>query len=130
MREAVMRVSRIGRVLGPSGGRMLQVSAAMLTAAGLLGAVPPAAASAHALDWTKQAPASSPPARYDAAMAYDAATKTVVLFGGDDGKSHNFGDTWTWNGSTWTKQAPAAHPAARYGAAMAYDAATKTVVLF
>jgi hypothetical protein len=58
-------------------------------------------------------------------MAYDAATGTVVLFGG-----FAFGDTWTWDGTTWTQQAPPAHPSARSAASMAYDAATGTVVLF
>ena len=74
--------------------------------------------------WTKQAPAASPPAWGAAGMAYDAATHSVVLFGGPNG------DTWTWNGSTWAKQAPAASPSPRAGAGMAYDAATGTVVLF
>ena len=32
--------------------------------------------------WTKQTTAAHPPARYEASMAYDAATSTVVLFGG------------------------------------------------
>jgi len=77
--------------------------------------------------WTKRHPAASPPAREDAAMAYDAATGTVVLFGGAGGPGN---DTWTWNGTTWTKQLPAASPPARDDAAMAYDAATGTVVLF
>jgi galactose oxidase-like protein len=53
-------------------------------------------------------------------MAYDAATSTVVLFGGS-GKMHpDLGDTWTWGGSTWTKQAPATSPHAREFASMAY----------
>jgi hypothetical protein len=80
--------------------------------------------------WTKQAPATSPPARQDASMAYDAATRSVVLFGGTTDDFHSFADTWTWNGTTWTKQAPATSPPARFGASMAYDAATRTVVLF
>ena len=63
-------------------------------------------------------------------MAYDAATGTVVLFGGDVGVHHFLGDTWTWDGSTWTKQAPKTSPPARHSASMAYDAATGTVVLF
>ncbi len=79
--------------------------------------------------WTKQAPNTSPSAREDASMAYDAASGNVVLFGGGTSSSL-FGDTWTWNGSTWTKQAPNTSPSARYDAAMAYDAATGTVVLF
>jgi hypothetical protein len=96
----------------------------------VLSAQPPAlAASARAPDWTQQAPATSPPAREGAAMAYDAATSTTVLFGGRI-RGVQRGDTWTWDGATWTKQAPATSPHRREGAAMAYDAATGTVVLF
>jgi hypothetical protein len=62
-------------------------------------------------------------------MAYDAATRNVVLFGGSNG-GRPLRDTWTWDGSTWTKQAPATSPPARTLAAMAYDAATGDVVLF
>jgi hypothetical protein len=79
--------------------------------------------------WTKQAPAAHPSARFDAAMANDAATSTAVLFGGA-GRANNLSDTWTWNGTTWAKQTPATHPAARSDPAMAYDAATGTVILF
>jgi hypothetical protein len=74
--------------------------------------------------WTKQAPATSPPARDSAAMAYDATTGNVVLFGGDTN------DTWTWDSSTWTRQDPAASPSPRALTSMAYDAATDNVVLF
>jgi hypothetical protein len=62
-------------------------------------------------------------------MAYDAATGNVVLFGGGTA-STNFGDTWTWDGSTWTKQDAKTSPPARHSASMAYDAATGNVVLF
>jgi hypothetical protein len=79
--------------------------------------------------WTRQSPAVHPPARGNAAMAYDAATGTAVLFGGYR-NGHALGDTWTWDGTTWTKQAPATSPGARYAAAMAYDTATGTAVLF
>ncbi len=79
--------------------------------------------------WTQQHPATSPPARLDASMAYDAATGTMVLFGGYR-YGVVLGDTWTWDGTNWTKQHPATSPTARSGAAMAYDAATGTVVLF
>jgi len=78
--------------------------------------------------WTKQTPATSPPARGLASMAYDAATRTVVLFGGQGNGARN--DTWTWNGANWTKQTPATRPTKRLGASMAYDAATRKVVLF
>jgi hypothetical protein len=55
----------------------------------------------------------------------------VVLFGGinSDGLKE-YGDTWTWDGSTWAKQHPATSPPTRYSASMAYHAATGTVVLF
>ena len=94
----------------------------LVAATALVLAAQPAvlASSAPAPTWTKQAPATHPPAKTDASMAYDAATSTTVLFGEDNGAA----DTWTWDGSTWTKQAPATNPSARTGAAMAYDAAT------
>ena len=63
-------------------------------------------------------------------MAYDPATSTVVLFGGQNSSSIALGDTWTWDGTTWTQQSPATSPAARLDSSMAYDAATGTVVLF
>ena len=31
-------------------------------------------------------------------MAYDAATGTVVLFGGINAGGRDLSDTWTWNG--------------------------------
>ena len=53
--------------------------------------------------WTKQAPAAHLPARQGASMAYDAATRNIVLFSGHG----HFGcpctgfldSTWTWGGS-------------------------------
>jgi hypothetical protein len=80
--------------------------------------------------WTKQHPAASPSARWDAGMAYDAATGNIVLFGGGSDGDKSLGDTWTWDGSTWTKQHPAARPFTRAYAAVAYDAATSNIVLF
>jgi Galactose oxidase, central domain len=88
------------------------------------------AGSVAASGWTRQSPAASPAPRDGAAMAYDAATGDIVLFGGVNGQGRSLGDTWTWDGSTWARQSPATHPHARYGAPMAYDAATSDVVLF
>jgi hypothetical protein len=87
------------------------------------------ASSSPVLNWTRQAPATSPPVLSAEPMAYDAATGSVVLFSGRN-VGHVLGDTWTWDGSTWTKQAPATSPPARELASMAYDAATGNVVLF
>ena len=63
-------------------------------------------------------------------MAYDAATGTVVLFGGGPATKGALGDAWTWKADL--DQAGARQPARPAGteAAMAYDAATSTIVLF
>ena len=90
----------VGRVPWLGGRRLTAGAIALLSVVGVLGAFPPAvrASSSLGLDWTRQAPASSPPARSNAAIAYDAATRNVVLFGGVGiaGGSVPFGDTWTW----------------------------------
>ena len=99
-----MRMTRIGRVSGSGRWRTLRVSAAALTAVGVLGALAPAVASAsaqQALDWTQQTPAASPAARIAQSMAYDAATGTVVLFGGytcatSTCSVKHLAQTWTW----------------------------------
>ena len=77
--------------------RIVIGGAAALAACGVLGTAPAAAQARSAADpaWAKQHPASYPYARYAAAMAYDAATGTAVLFGGTIATAL-FGDTWTW----------------------------------
>jgi cysteine-rich repeat protein len=79
--------------------------------------------------WT-QIPVASPNAplpRSAHAMAYDAVTRKVVLFGG--------GETWEYDGQiqTWTLvpvPIPPDAPVGTEGASMAYDAARKKVVFF
>ena len=83
--------------------------------------------------WTWQFPATSPPGRALASMAYDPATGQLLLFGGFGfggvaGPDSN--DTWDWNGRTWTRLNPGTSPQARYGASMAYDPSTGQMVLF
>jgi hypothetical protein len=82
-------------------------------------------------NWAQLHPATSPPARTSASMAYDPATGSVLLFGGRayalDGPQD---DTWAWNGVTWIEQAPTKSPGARTNAPMAYDPATGNMVLF
>jgi hypothetical protein len=80
--------------------------------------------------WSQLSPATSPSARVFAAMAYDAATNQVVLFGGEGINDNSLNDTWTWNGSTWSQLSPATSPPARFSATMAYDASSGQVVLF
>ncbi len=78
--------------------------------------------------WVQRHPSDAPSARIGAAVAYDAATRSVLLFGGFD--SHVRADTWAWNGARWRLLAPGATPPARYRHGMAYDGRRKVVVLF
>jgi hypothetical protein len=52
--------------------------------------------------WSRKRLAGGPPARQQAAMAYDAARKVVVLFGGY--RKPLSADTWTWDGSGWLER--------------------------
>jgi hypothetical protein len=85
--------------------------------------------------WTQQTPKDSPPPRAGAAMAYDPATRSVVLFGGTNvdftvfpPKVEYLGDTWTWNGKDWTEQHPARSPGERL-TSLVTDPATRSVLL-
>ncbi len=80
-------------------------------------------------NWTQMHPKVSPPARYGHAMAYDALSKKIVLFGGY-GMYGESNDTWTWDGSNWTQVTTSESPLPRSGHAMAFDAARGQVVLF
>jgi photosystem II stability/assembly factor-like uncharacterized protein len=61
-------------------------------------------------------------------MAYDPATGSVILFGGDDGQAA-LDDTWSWDGSGWSRLHPAVSPPPRTRALMAYDPGTRRLVL-
>ena len=75
-------------------------------------------------------PAYQPlPSRDGAALAYDAARRQAVLFGGFD-NTHSLADTWLWDGHGWSEAHPSVSPPARDGATMAYDPASRTVLLF
>ena len=94
-----------------------------LTVAGHL-----AQATTTSASWLQLGAAPGPSPRSGSAMAYDAATHTVVLFGGI-GANGSLGDTWAWNNGAWTQEASASPPA-RDGASMAYDNTLGDLVLF
>jgi hypothetical protein len=82
--------------------------------------------------WHQLAPATSPGARTDHAMAFDARLQRVVLFGGlTAGGGRN--DLWQWDGDAWS-QLPVADgelvPRARWSTSLNYDAARGRLVLF
>ena len=69
--------------------------------------------------------ASTPKARWGAAMTYDSADGYVLLFGGSSAD-----DTWTFAHGLWTHLTPSVHPPAVSAAGMAYDAADGYVLWF
>ena len=83
--------------------------------------------------WTQDQPTTSPPSRFGFSMAFDPATDTTLLFGGDTATltgSNKINDTWTWDGINWTQDFPGTSPSPRRDAFMAYDAVTKSMILF
>ena len=88
--------------------------------------------------WDVRAPRGPVP-RAGAAVAYDAGSGLVVLFGGAVGScnypyfcSEHIDDTWVYNpaANTWEERSPATSPPGRHGHTMAYDAQSDRVVLF
>ncbi len=78
------------------------------------------------------APPNRPSARDDAAMAYDPAAGSVLLFGGLVIGSQGLNaldDTWSWSGTRWTELHPSASPPGLSGALLGYDPATGSLVL-
>ncbi len=73
---------------------------------------------------------AAPPARYNAAVAYDAARQMTLLHGGLDAVSSAgpFSDTWAWNGAAWTQIATTG-ATARQEHAMAYDERRQVITL-
>jgi hypothetical protein len=73
---------------------------------------------------------SPPPARTEHAMAFDAVTQKVVLFGGRSA-SGALQDTWEYDpdARAWTQRTPSFSPPARFGHAMFYDTSRGTVVM-
>lgn len=58
-------------------------------------------------NWFRMAPASSPSARMQHAMAYDPFTARTILFGGTTGTpastANHQNDTWAWDGTNWSQ---------------------------
>jgi uncharacterized protein (TIGR03437 family) len=72
-----------------------------------------------------------PSPRSDGTIAYDAETRRIFLFGGQDSAPRN--DLWAYSLSQrrWTEvEAPGARPAARFGHTLIFDAARRRLVVF
>lgn len=70
----------------------------------------------------------SPPARENAAMAYDEVSQRIILFGGQN-NGGTLGDTWAFDGEQWAPS-EGESPPPRFFPAMAYDAVHGNLVLF
>lgn len=81
--------------------------------------------------WREHQPATVPPDRQYACMAWDPKQKCVLMFGGV--RTLNYGpiysDTWLWDGTDW-RLAATNGPQARAYARMATDYLRNRVVLF
>jgi len=84
--------------------------------------------------WTHLMPATSPPRRGGAAMAYDVTAAHVVLFGGATGltlaSARN--DTWEYSSASnsWANLTPIHSPSRRVDSGMAFDPRVDRFVLF
>ena len=82
--------------------------------------------SRGAAGWGRVPTTLQPSPRFGHAMAYDAARRRTVLFGGQNG----LGDTWEWDGVTWLRKEPAVSPPARGFHTMIYDSRRERVILY
>ncbi len=82
--------------------------------------------------WKKLEINPAPEPRAEAAIAYDALEKRIVLFGGYklvNGKIVKLNDTWELKGNRW-KKLNESYISPRNGAALAFDEKLKKTVLF
>ena len=82
--------------------------------------------------WAQVATAMQPPARTQAAMAYDPVRKSLIVYGGIDANGMNvFDDTWEWDSSRkWTQLKPASTPGGLMGHGMVTDTTRNKILLF
>jgi len=78
--------------------------------------------------WTRVVQSPAPAWRYSQAMAYDAQSDRIVMFGGVNGRDQ----TWEYNVNTnaWVDVSRSGGPTGAVGAAIAYDSRADRVVLF
>jgi len=105
------------------------VLAAMLLMATV--SLPPCAVGADVptVNWSQLSPASSFTPRSYAAVAYDAVSRKIVVFGGFNTTGY-LNDTWTFDGTTWAQVSTSTAPPVRTNATMAFDKVSKKLVMF
>ena len=103
-----------------------------LTIAALAYFCMPVTAQQPPLTYTLQTPeGAKPTARVDGTIAYDAASRQLFLFGGQDSSSRN--DLWAYSAASgrWEELQPAgAKPPARFGHTLIVDPARRRLIVF
>jgi hypothetical protein len=79
-------------------------------------------------DWQQRTPVHTPPARYDAVLAYDSWRQRTVLFGGAF-PSGSYSDTWEWDGTDWAQRNPVTTPPGGFRCSATFDAVRGRTVL-
>jgi len=89
--------------------------------------------------WTRH-PAATTPGYEAQAVAFDAVTRQLLMFGGLDLRLATSGGgagptpfskkTFAWTGATWKELKPSTSPSARMGSDMVFDPATRQLLLF
>jgi hypothetical protein len=82
--------------------------------------------------WMEMSPEVSPPGRKDHAMAYDAKSDRVILWGGGGTSPIDVGGVWAYdlNTDTWEELESSDMPRPIKGAAMVYDALNDHILLY
>ncbi|MCI4362715.1 MAG: PKD domain-containing protein [Thermoplasmata archaeon] len=81
--------------------------------------------------WTQLRPATAPSFRNGAGIAFDAADRYVLLFGGGNTSTGAvLNDTWNFSGGNWNRIATSPSPPPRLEPAMTYDSEDSIVLLF
>lgn len=83
--------------------------------------VPPDQTMLFDRGWLDCDPATNPPLRHSAHLAWSDLNQQVLLFGGVYQGTIHRGDTWLWDGTDWQQQQPSQSPSPRQGAVMARD---------
>jgi len=81
-------------------------------------------------NWTQVTTAVSPPARWNASMAFDSARGVVVMGGGVGAANASLADLWEFDGTSWLQRQSLTVPSAgRLGSFVYDEARAETLVL-
>ncbi len=80
--------------------------------------------------WVQITTTSSPTARANHAMTWDASNQEIVMMGGIDFQLTGLTDTWTYDGTAWIDRTQPVAPPARGSPVLVFDPARNRMVLY